>query len=53
MEKESTKKLKPAEAAIAYDKVIRKIKKAYFGKLKKEMKGTVDEYNKKNYPKDS
>tara|TARA_R100001163_G_C5067840_1_gene207279 strand:+ start:490 stop:5976 length:5487 start_codon:yes stop_codon:yes gene_type:complete len=50
---EATKNNRPAEAAIAYDKVIRKIKKVYFGKLRKEMKGTIDEYNKKNYPKDS
>ena len=50
---DANKDKEPALVAFTYNKVIRGIRKTYIAELKREMQGTIDEYNKKNYPKDS
>lgn len=50
---EKSKNKSPESLAIVFDKIIRKNKKGYFGQLRKNMESTIEEYNKKNYPKDS
>ena len=50
---EKSKNKPPESLAIVFDKIIRKNKKGYFGQLRMNMESTIEEYNKKNYPKDS